>query len=121
LQVRGRELAEWQFFSVSQAVGPDARARCECGPAIRGYAWAGETLWNQGRKNWAERKLSLRCYEYCEGDTQNHFAQIERSRANTEKILLLASIWSLDPSSVDDSALTDALGIAGDLSQAKPR
>ena len=121
LQRLSRELGEVQFFSVNRAVGHHAWARFECGRAIRGYAWAGETLWNQGRKTWAERKLSLRCYDYCEGDTQNHFAQIERSRANTEKILLLASIWSLDPSSVDDSALTDALGIAGDLSQAKPR
>src|SRR3989441_2676270 len=85
-----RELGEVQFFSVNRAVGHHAWARFECGRAIRGYAWAGETLWNQGRKTWAERKLSLRCYDYYEGDTRNHFAQIERSRANTEKILLLA-------------------------------
>jgi hypothetical protein len=121
LQRLSRDLGEVQFFSVHRAVGHHAWARFECGRALRGYAWAGETLWNQGEKTWAERKLGLRCYDYCEGDARHHFAQLERSRANTEKVLLLASIWSLDPSSIDDSALTDAFGIAGDLSRARPR
>ena len=121
LQRLSRELGEVQFFSVNRAVGHHAWARFECGRALRGYAWAGETIWNQGHKTWAERKLALRCYDYCEGDGRSHFAQLERSRANADKVLLLASIWSLDPSSIDDSVLTDALGIAGDLSRARPR
>jgi len=120
LQRLSRELGEVQFFSVNRVVGHHAWARFECGRALRGYAWAGETLWNQGHKTWAERKLGLRCYDYCEGDARSQFAQLERSRANAEKILLLASIWSLDPSSIDDSALADAFGIAGDLSRARP-
>src|SRR5437667_7362813 len=121
LQRLSRELGEVQFFSVNRAVGHHAWARFERGRALRGYAWAGETIWNQGHKTWAERKLALRCYDYCESNGRSHFAQLERSRANAEKVLLLASIWSLDPSSVDDSALTDAFGIAGDLSRARPR
>jgi len=121
LQRLSRELGEVQFFSVDRVVGHHAWARFECGRALRGYAWAGETLWNQGHKTWAERKLGLRCYDYCEGNARSQFAQLERSRANAEKILLLAAIWSLDPSSIDDSALADAVGIAGDLSRARPR
>ncbi|PYM15373.1 MAG: hypothetical protein DME18_04455 [Verrucomicrobia bacterium] len=121
LQRLSRELGEVQYFSVNHAVGHHAWARFERGRAIRGYAWAGETLWNQGRKTWAERKLGLTCYDYCEGETGNHITELERSRANTEKVLLLASIWSLDPSSIDDHALSDVLGIAGDLSQARQR
>jgi hypothetical protein len=121
LQRLSRELGEVQFFSVNRVVGHHAWARFECGLALRGYAWAGETLWNQGHKTWAERKLGLRCYDYCESDARSQFAQLERSRANAEKILLLAAIWSLDPSSIDDSALAHAFGIAGDLSRARPR
>ena len=121
LQRLSRQLGEVQFFSVNRAVGHHAWARFEGGRAVRGYAWAGETLWNQGRKTWAERKLGLRCYDYCEGDARSHFGQLDRSRSNAEKILLLASILSLDPSSIDDSALTDAVGIAGELSRARPR
>ena len=93
----------------SSAAGPFAVMR---GPAKR----CGTRV-----KTWAERKLGLRCYDYFEGEARSHFGQLDRSRANADKVLLLASIWSLDPSSIDDSALTDAVGIAGDLSRARPR
>src|SRR5436190_18139850 len=121
LQRLSRELGEVQFFSVNRAVGHHAWAHFERGRAVRGYAWAGETLWNQGRKTWAERKLGLRCFDYCEGDARNNFAQPERNRVNVENLFVLAALWSLDPSSIDDSALTDVLGIAGDLGRARRR
>src|SRR2546430_5462258 len=121
LQRLSRELGEVQVFSVNRAVGHHAWARFEGGRAVRGYAWAGETLWNQGRKTWAERKLGLRCYDYCEGDARNNFAQPERNRVNVENLFVLAALWSLDPSSIGDSALTDVLGIAGDLGRARRR
>ena len=116
-----RELGEVQFFSVNRAVGHHAWARFENGRVLRGYAWAGETLWNQGHKTWGERKLGLKCFEYFEGDSRAHFTQFEPVRSNAEKVLSLASLWSVDPTSVDDSMLTDVFGIAGDLSQARPR
>jgi len=116
-----RELGEVQFFSVNRAVGHHAWARFENGRVLRGYAWAGETLWNQGPKTWGERKLGLKCFDYFESDPRPHFAQLEPVRANSEKVLSLASLWSVDPTSVDDTMLTDAFGIAGDLSQARPR
>lgn len=121
LQHLSRELGEVQFFSVNRAVGHHAWAWFEAGRATRGYAWAGETLWNQGRNTWAERKLGLTCHDYCEGNSRDQFAQRERGRANTEKIPLLASMWSVDPSSIEDNAVTDALGVSGDLSSARIR
>jgi len=116
-----RDLGEVQFFSLNRVVGHHAWARFERGRAIRGYAWAGETLWNQGRTTWAERKLSLKCFDYFELPAQQHFAELEQIRANTERVMLLAALWSVDPTSVDDSTLADALGIAGDLSRARLR
>lgn len=116
-----RELGEVQFFSLNRVVGHHAWARFERGRAIRGYAWAGETLWNQGPATWAERKLGLKCYDYFELPARPHFAEQEHMRVNTERVTLLAAIWSVDPTSVDDSTLTDALGIAGDLSRARLR
>lgn len=119
LQRLSRALGEVQFFSLNRAVGHHAWARFESGRALRGYAWAGETLWNQGNKTWAERKLGLRCYDYSQEDSRGLFAQLERSRINAERVPLLASMWSLDPSSIDDTAIADALGIAGDLSRVR--
>src|SRR2546421_570198 len=120
LQRLSRELGEVQFFSVNRAVGHHAWARFENGRAIRGYAWAGETLWNQGFQTWAERKLGLKCLDYFEG-TRLHFAELEQIRANAERIMLLAAIWSVDPTSVDSTTMSDAIGIAGDLSRARFR
>jgi len=115
-----RELGEVQFFSLNRVVGHHAWARFESGRAIRGYAWAGETLWNQGVQTWGERKLGLKCFDYFE-TSRPHFAELEQVRANAEKILPLAAIWSVDPTSVDDTTMSDALGIAGDLSRARFR
>jgi hypothetical protein len=113
-----RDLGEVQFFSVNRVVCHHAWARLEHGRIIRGYAWAGETLWNQGPQTWAERKLGLKCFDYCEIN-RPHFAELEQVRANAERIMPLAAIWSVDPTSVDDTTLRDALGIAGDLSRAR--
>jgi len=121
LQRLSRAVGELQFFSVNQTVGHHAWARFEDGRVIRGYAWAGETLWNQGVQTRAERKLGLKCYDYFETDMHSHFTQLERARANTEKVPLLAAVWSVDPGSVNDNALADVFGIAGDLSPAKLR
>ncbi len=110
-----RELGEVQFFSVNRVVGHHAWARFDSGQVFRGYAWAGETLWNQGPKTWAERKLGLKCFDYFEGARESHFETLEQARANVERVMLLAAIWSIDPTSVDDSMLTDARGVAGEL------
>jgi hypothetical protein len=112
-----RELGEVQFFGMNRIVGHHAWARMDRGRVIRGYAWAGETLWNQGPETWAERKLNLQCHGYFAGEPRNHFTELEQARANVEKVMLLAAMWSLDPSSVDENALTGAVGVAGDLSK----
>ncbi len=113
-----RDLGEVQFFSVNRVLGHHAWARFENGRALRGYAWGGETLWNQGAQTWAERKLGLKCFAYFEG-SRPHYAELELIRANAERIMPLAAIWSVDPTSVDDTTMSDALGIAGDLSRAR--
>lgn len=116
-----RELGEVQFFSVNRIVGHHAWARFDGGEAFRGYAWAGETLWNHGPKTWAERKLGLKCYGYLEGASELRFETLEQARANVERVMLLAASWSIDPTSVDENMLTDARGVAGDLSRIRLR
>jgi hypothetical protein len=114
-----RALGEIQFFSVNRVLGHHAWARLDHGRVVRGYAWCGETLWNQGSRTWAERRLGLKCHDYLAGDSRDHFGPGEQTRANAEKVVLLASIWSIDPASVDESLLTGAVGVAGDFSQTR--
>jgi hypothetical protein len=111
-----RKLGQVQFFSASRIVSQHAWVLMERGRVYRAYAWAGETLWNQGPVTAAEKELDLRCFEY--GSEQNFFAVKDELNANSERIGQLAARWSLDPASVN-SGTWSGCGIVGGLSQSK--
>ncbi len=78
------------------------------GCVTRAYAWAGETIWNQGAKTLAESRLDMKCAGYGEEAGDDFLANQEKAAENVEKIPLLAARWSLDP-----EILHRAGGIAG--------
>lgn len=121
LQRLSHELGEVQFFNINRVVGHHAWARFDQGRAFRGYAWAGETLWNQGPRTWAERKLAMKCFDYFEGAPDSPFEALEQARTNAERVMPLAAIWSIDPTSIDESMLTDSQGVAGDVHRIRLR
>ena len=112
-------LGEVQFYVRNRAVAHHAWARLERGKVMRAYAWAGETLWNQGSMTRAERDLHVRCLDYTQGSEIFGLTEREALTANTDKVLRLAAAWSIDPTSVEGSTL-EAKGIAGDLLHSKP-
>jgi hypothetical protein len=67
------------------------------GCVTRAYAWAGETIWNQGSPTLAENGLGMRCPAYGEDAGTGSWTTKEAASANVEKILLLAARWSIDP------------------------
>lgn len=109
-----REVGEVQFFSRHRAVSHHGWARLTDGKVLRAYAWAGETLWNQGQPTDAERALKLRFLGYTQSAEVFGLAQREMLAANTERVGRLAAAWSLDPNTVDADEL-DGQGIAGAL------
>jgi hypothetical protein len=109
-----RKLGHVQYFHFNRACHHHAWAMVEQGRVFRAYAWAGEALWNQGQITGAERQLSIQCIEY---GTNLDFAHREMLQANTEKVPMLASRWSVDPNSIDESQLKMHQGIAGELSR----
>jgi hypothetical protein len=109
-----RKLGQVQFFNASAISGQHAWVRAEAGRIVRAYAWAGETLWNQGIKTRAELELGLKCFHYLETPDFAPFGQPEIISANVGKVPLLASRWSFDPASVDQRWLEQAPGIAGE-------
>lgn len=112
-----RKLGHVQFFSVSRVVNHHAWVLLERGRIFRAYAWAGETLWNQGPVTAAEKELDLRCFDY--GSEQNTFAVKDELAANSERVAQLASRWSLDPATLCSNPRTGP-GIIGGLSHSKP-
>ena len=112
-----RKLGEVQFFSASRILLNHAWVRLERGRVVRGYAWAGKTLWEQGRRTAAEQDLDLRCFDYTETAERASFGERDVIALNIEKVPLLAARWSLDPAYIDQRFLETERGIAGELSR----
>ena len=92
-----RKLGHVQFFSSNSVLYHHAWIRAERGRVVRAYAWAGHTLWKQGRRTTAETELELKCLDYCE-EPESGISGIQEALAVTaEKVPLLAARWSLDP------------------------
>jgi hypothetical protein len=117
LRALSRKLGHVQFFSVSRAVNHHCWALLERGRVFRAYAWAGETLWNQGRLTAAEKEMSMRCFDYAV--EQNPLGIGEAMAANCEKVNSLAGRWSIDPGAISPE-MWRGQGIVGAFSQSKP-
>jgi hypothetical protein len=97
LTALSRELGHVQFFHMEKFSAHHAWARMDEGCVTRAYAWAGETIWNQGAKTLAENGLGMKCFGYGEDSEIGFWTTKKNSMANVEKIPLLAARWSVDP------------------------
>ena len=114
-----RKLGEVQFFSVNRILNHHAWVKASEGRIIRGYAWAGCTLWNQGDKTPAEMSLGLKCFDYTEPMQRINFALADPASFNVEKVPLLAARWSVDLTTIDARMLKESRGVAGEISQSR--
>jgi hypothetical protein len=112
LAALSRKLGHVQYFFAEQFSQHHAWARMDHGCVTRAYAWAGETIWNQGAKTLPENELDMKCFDYGEDCPSPKIAE-----KNSEKVALLAARWSLDPAAIDERFLNFANGIAGELPQ----
>jgi hypothetical protein len=110
-----RKLGQVQFFLAERVLQHHAWVRLENGAVTRAYAWAGETVWNQGAKTAAETDLSMKCFGYGEHPNAAAQAATEWMAGNVAKVPLLAAHWSLDPARINVRHLRKHVdGIAGD-------
>ena len=101
LTALSRKLGHVQFFQAERVLHHHAWAQVENGRVIRAYAWAAETVWNQGTRTVAETDLSMKCFGYDEHPAADSWAAAEWMAANVAKVPLLAARWSLDPARID--------------------
>jgi len=111
------QLGQVQLFHADRILHHHAWARAENGVVTRAYAWAGETIWNQGAKTPAEIELSMKCFGYGDDPNADSWAAVEWTAANVGKVPLLATRWSLDPARINERARNRADGIAGESSR----
>lgn len=109
LQTLSKQLGHVQYFYASRLLHHHAWARLDDGCVTRAYAWAGETLWNQGIETIPEIEVDVRLFGYGE-----HAATILDAETNFEKVPQLAARWSLDPAEVKLSSSRQSIGIAGE-------
>ena len=114
-----RKVGHVQFFSLNRVVNHHAWVQLQHGQVLRAYAWAGKTIWNQGRKTTAEMELGLRCFDYAQGPDAAPYNQNDPLQHNTERVPLLARRWSVDPAAVDARRLKESPGITGEISHPK--
>jgi hypothetical protein len=105
-----RALGHVQFFSCNRALNHHGWVKAESGQIRRAYAWAGETLWNQGELTQAENELEVQCLGYGE---QPDLLSIAPTPKNSEKVNPLAARWSFDPATINEAMLRAGLGVAG--------
>jgi hypothetical protein len=104
-----RKLGHVQFFHAEKFLYHHAWARLDDGCVTRAYAWAGETVWNQGAKTMPEIELGVKCFDY--GESSPAIV----AKKNTEKVAQLAARWNFDPAAVDERLLNQTLGVAGEV------
>jgi hypothetical protein len=115
-----RKVGHIQFFIADTMLNHHAWAQMESGRVIRGYAWAGKTLWNQGSITQPELDLSMRCYEYFEPPPTPNYTSSNPADTpvnNSEKVHFLASRWSVDPDEIDERFIDQEWGIVGEPSK----
>jgi len=109
-----RKLGQVQFFSASRILLHHAWVRADAGRVVRAYAWAGRTLWLQGRPTAAEKQLGLKCFDYTDPLPHSAFGEPDVLAANVDKVPRLASLWSLDPANIEERLLENERGLAGE-------
>lgn len=104
-----RKLGHVQFFYAEKFSRHHGWARLDEGCVTRGYAWAGETVWNQGTKTLPEAAVGVQTFDYGE-----QAATLLDAELNFEKVPLLAARWSLDPAEVKLDSTRQSIGLAGE-------
>ncbi|MGA3179019.1 MAG: hypothetical protein ABSF38_01605 [Verrucomicrobiota bacterium] len=106
------KLGNVQFFSVNRVLNHHAWALLDGGRVFRAYAWAGQTLWNEGLVTAAEKDLEMVCFDY--GSEVNAFLSREALSGDADKLNQLAARWSLDPAALP-RATWEVHGIVGEF------
>lgn len=112
-----RKLGHVQYFFANPMLNHHGWAQAESGQILRGYAWAGKTLWTQGLMTPAECDLSMRCFDYADSADVLQFGSSDPASNNAEKVHLLAARWSVDPEDLDERFAEHEWGIVGEPSR----
>jgi hypothetical protein len=113
LEGLGRNFSDAQYFCTSTRMDLHVWARSLDGRLIRGYGLTGAGTageWNEGARTDEERELGL--FGDDEGKEASEFQELN----SEERVLMLASCWSIDPSTLDEQYKEPVMGLLGKAS-----
>lgn len=112
-----RVVGEVHAYSADRVLNFHGWACLRDGKVVRAYAWAGGTLWNEGTATLDERLLGLVCRAYGEEPPAIRYGEVPAEQNNTERVVLLARRWSLDPVAASEALLHLESSSAGDAGE----
>lgn len=110
-----RQAGTAQFFTSNTVFNHHGWVLACDGQILRGYFWAGETLWDQGHQTSAERDLGMVCFKYGESCPDEDTASHDPSSRNSDRVHLLAGKWSIDPVKIDSRNWAHQSGLVGEI------
>lgn len=90
-------VGEVHSFSVDRVLNYHGWALLRGGNVVRAYAWAGETLWNQGPITLDENMLDLKVRDYGEEIKASSYGTVPADQNNVDRVIFLARKWGCDP------------------------
>ncbi len=120
LENLSHQFKDVQYFCNHRDIGMYAWARARQGRLVRGYGWLGArgTLWDEGAPTREERRLGFRC-------SPGQPPTVESAPLTEDYVLDLASLWSIDPTTLDGEYKEPASGLLGRIpasdGRTKPR
>ncbi|HZY89626.1 MAG TPA: hypothetical protein VFE78_32695 [Gemmataceae bacterium] len=116
LERLSRQFGEAQYFCTHQDFELHVWARARQGRLVRGYGWLGQkglTLWDEGRQTREERDLGFRSFD---GRPPVVEQGPDKSVTPPDEggLMQLASLWSVDPTSLDEQFKEPLTGLLGE-------
>jgi hypothetical protein len=115
LERLSRQFGEAQYFATHRDVELHIWARARQGRLVRGYGWLGEkglTLWDEGGQTREERTLGLGSVgSPCPAAKEVHKTNV--TGPDEAGVMQLASLWSIDPTALDEEFKEPVMGLVG--------
>jgi hypothetical protein len=110
-----------QYFCTHKDAGAHIWARAQKGKLFRGYGWHGgrsSVIWNEGPQTKQEFTLGFR---FTDGPTTPPVVKRadDPTTADESCVMQLASLWSVDPSALDEYFAEPVAGLIGELPRSK--
>jgi len=115
LERLSRQFGDAQYFCTQRDLELHAWSRARKGRLVRGYGWLGQqglTLWDEGAPTRDERDLGFRPSEEqspAAGQGDDEVISVP----DEDFVMQLASLWSIDPTTLDEQFKEPRMGLLG--------